>query len=206
MLSSGTPSNKAGPVRFIVGVLALGVAAACRTAAPPAPPAPVVVTPAVEGHAAPPEATVRVTAGRLNVRETPSTSALTVARVKKGERLAVVGRDGDWVQVRLADGRGGWVSGAYVKPDVPCAADKPGAELLSDVPLSFSQGAAIGKVVIEATVDSSGSVTSTRVVTDTTGIPELLQRALSEVKAFKFAPPVRDCKAVPFIYTYTRSF
>jgi TonB family protein len=206
MWGSGTPSTRARPMRFIVGVLALGLAAACRTAAPPPPPAPVVVTPAVEGQPAPPEATVRVTAGRLNVRETPSTSAPAVARVKKGERLAVVGRDGDWVQVRLADGRGGWVSGAYVKPDVPCAADKPGAELLSDVPLSFSQGAAIGKVVIEATVDSSGSVTSTRVVTDTTGTPELLQRALSEVSAFKFAPPVRDCRPVPFIYTYTRSF
>ncbi|MGD1147324.1 MAG: SH3 domain-containing protein [Thermoanaerobaculaceae bacterium] len=186
----------------------LALIGGCKTAAPPPPPAPAAaeVTPAAEAKPAPPEETVRVTAGKLNVRSKPTTAGATLARVKKGERLRVIGRDGDWLQVKLADGTSGWVSAAYVRKDEPCPGDKAGAELLSDVPLSFSQGAAIGRVVIEATVSSSGSVASTKVVQDTTGTPELLERALTEVKSFKFAPPVRDCKPLPFVYTYTRNF
>ena len=180
--------------------------AGCKTAAPPPPPVPVPVVPAAEAKPTPPQEYVRVTGSRLNVREQPNTSAAAVARVKKGERLAVLGRDGEWFQVRLADGATGWVHGKYVRSEEPCTPDKATAELLSGVPLSFTEGSSIGKVVLEATVDATGSVASTKVVQDTTGIPELVQRAESEVRALKFSPPVRNCRPVPFVYTYTRNF
>lgn len=178
----------------------------CKTAAPPPPPIPVPVVPAAEAKPAPPQEYVRVTGTRLNVREQPSTGAATVARVKKGERLAVLGRDGGWVRVQLPDGVSGWVHGKYVRTDEPCTSDKATAELLSGVPLSFTEGASIGRVVLEATVDATGSVASTKVVQDTTGIPELVQRAESEVRTLKFSPPVHNCRPVPFVYTYTRNF
>ena len=176
----------------------------CKTAAPPPPPVPVV--PAAEAKPTPPQEYVRVTGTRLNVREQPATSAAAVARVKKGERLAVLGRDGGWVRVQLPDGTSGWVHGRYVRSDAPCTADKPTAELLSDVPLSLTEGASAGKVVLDATVDATGSVASIKIVQDTTGIPELVQRAESEVRALRFSPPVRNCRPVPFVYTYTRNF
>lgn len=180
--------------------------AGCKTAAPPPPPVPVPVVPAAEAKPTPPQEYVRVTGSRLNVREQPNTSAAAVARVKKGERLAVLGRDGEWFQVRLADGATGWVHGKYVRSEEPCTPDKATAELLSGVPLSFTEGSSIGRVVLEATIDATGSVASTKVVQDTTGIPELVQRAESEVRALKFSPPVRNCRPVPFVYTYTRNF
>ena len=180
--------------------------AGCKTAAPPPPPVPVPVVPAAEAKPTPPQEYVRVTGSRLNVREQPNTSAAAVARVKKGERLAVLGRDGEWFQVRLADGATGWVHGKYVRSEEPCTPDKATAELLSGVPLSFTEGSSIGKVVLEATVDATGSVASTKVVQDTTGIPELVQRAESEARTLKFSPPVHNCRPVPFIYTYTRNF
>ena len=180
--------------------------AGCKTAAPPPPPVPVPVVPAAEAKPTPPQEYVRVTGSRLNVREQPATSAAAVARVKKGERLAVLGRDGEWFQVRLADGATGWVHGKYVRSEEPCTPDKATAELLSGVPLSFTEGSSIGRVVLEATVDATGSVASTKVVQDTTGIPELVQRAESEARTLKFSPPVRNCRPVPFIYTYTRNF
>jgi len=180
--------------------------AGCKTAAPPPPPVPVPVVPAAEAKPTPPQEYVRVTGSRLNVREQPNTSAAAVARVKKGERLAVLGRDGEWFQVRLADGATGWVHGKYVRSDEPCTPDKATAELLSGVPLSFTEGSSVGTVVLEATIDATGSVASTKVVQDTTGIPELVQRAESEVRALKFSPPVRNCRPVPFVYTYTRNF
>ena len=180
--------------------------AGCKTAAPPPPPVPVPVVPAAEAKPTPPQEYVRVTGSRLNVREQPATSAAAVARVKKGERLAVLGRDGEWFQVRLADGATGWVHGKYVRSEEPCTPDKATAELLSGVPLSFTEGSSIGRVVLEATVDATGSVASTKVVQDTTGIPELVQRAESEARTLKFSPPVHNCRPVPFIYTYTRNF
>ncbi len=193
-----------------LALLAIGcAAAACRTAplAPPAPPAPPAVVPGTAvAPVPPPPETVRVTGSRLNVRRAPAVTAATVTRVRRGERLAVLGRDGDWLRVALAGGGEGWVSARYVRSDAPCPADKPGAELLSDPPLSFRDGASAGRVVIEATVDSSGRVAATKVVADSTGAPELVKRAEDEARALKFSPPVRDCRALPFVYTYTRNF
>jgi len=187
--------------------LCFGLAVGCKTAAPPPPPpAPPEAPPPPEAKPAPPPETVHVTGSKLNVRSQPTTAAATVARVKKGDKLAVLGRDGDWVQVKLGDGTSGWVSAKYVAKDEPVCIDRPSADLLSDVPLSFHEGAAIGRVVIEATVDESGSVTGTKVVQDTTNIPELQTRALDEVKALKFSPPTRRCKPIGFVYTYTRDF
>jgi uncharacterized protein YgiM (DUF1202 family) len=186
----------------------LGGLAACKTAAPPPPPpAPAPVVPVAEAPPAPPaQQYVRVTGSRLNVRERPTTSAVTVARVKKGERLVVLGREDDWIQVRLPDGTAGWVYGKYVHDEEPCMPDKATAELLSGVPLSFTEGGSVGKVVLEVTVDATGSVASTKLVHDTTGIPELVQRAESEAKTLKFSPPVRNCHPVAFLYTFTRNF
>lgn len=178
----------------------------CKTAAPPPPPVPVPVVPAAEAKPTPPQEYVRVTGTRLNVREQPATGAAAVARVKKGERLAVLGRDGDWVRVKLADGATGWVHGKYVRSDEPCTPDRATAELLSGVPLSFTEGSSIGKVVLDATVDATGSVASIKIVQDTTGIPELVERTENEVRALRFSPPVRNCRPVPFVYTYTRNF
>ncbi len=201
-------SPRSGPLRWVALLAIGGAVAACRTAPPPPPPpapaaGPVAGAPGAEP--APPQTFVRVTGSRLNVRQTPAVSAPAVARVRRGERLGVLERDGDWLRVALADGSAGWVSARYVRAEAPCAADKPGAELLSDVPLSVG-GGAIGAVVIEATVDASGRVVATKVVRDSTGSPELVKRAEDEVRALEFSPPVRNCRAMPFVYTYTRAF
>jgi hypothetical protein len=65
--------------------------------------------------------TLRVTADLLNVRETPSTDAQILARLNAGDTLPVVGRNiaGDWLQVRLKDGRLGWVAVQWVESSVP---------------------------------------------------------------------------------------
>ena len=188
-----------------VGLLAC-LPSGCKTTPPAPPPPPVQAPPVSEVSPAAAQRYVRVTVAKLNVREKPTTQAATVGRVRKGERLAVLGADGEWLKVTLQNGKTGWIHGSYARDDQPCPADKPGAELLSDVPLSFSEGPAIGKVVVEVSVDAAGNVASTRLVQDTTGIPELVQRVESEARKFKFAPPVHNCHPVPFVYTYTRNF
>jgi len=61
-----------------------------------------------------PQATVDAAA--LNVRQGPGTAYEILAVVNAGDSLTVTGRDAtaSWYQVRLADGRQGWVSGALV--------------------------------------------------------------------------------------------
>ncbi|HUK13725.1 MAG TPA: SH3 domain-containing protein [Thermoanaerobaculaceae bacterium] len=186
----------------------LVAASACQTAAPPPAPAPVPVEvqPAPEEKPAPPQVFVRVTGSRLNVREGPGVDTAAIAKAKKGERLAVVGQDGDWYQVRVGTDRTGWVLGKFVTRDEPCGPDKATAEILNAPPLTFTEGKSLGRVVLEATVASSGSVIATKVVQDTTGDAALEKQAEGELRALRFAPPVRKCRPLPFIYTFTRNF
>ena len=58
-------------------------------------------------------------------------------------------------------------------------------------------------VVIEAGVDAKGNVLSTRVVSNSTGDAALTEQ---ELRQAKFAPPVRNCAAKAFVYTYKRAF
>ncbi|ERI95681.1 NlpC/P60 family protein [Clostridiales bacterium oral taxon 876 str. F0540] len=59
-----------------------------------------------------------VTASKLNVRSGPSTSYSIMHLLWQGNRVKVIGESGNWYQIRLSDGRTGWVSKSYLKLDV----------------------------------------------------------------------------------------
>lgn len=56
-----------------------------------------------------------VIAGKLNVRQGPSTSYSVIHRLWLGNRVKVTGKVGVWYRVQLSDGRTGWVSGTYLR-------------------------------------------------------------------------------------------
>lgn len=68
-------------------------------------------------------ATIGVVAvtGTLNVRFGPGVTFTSFAALTSGENVTLEGRsaDGAWIQVRLADGRLGWVSSQYLSSNVP---------------------------------------------------------------------------------------
>jgi TonB family protein len=114
--------------------------------------------------------------------------------------------------VRLTDGTVGWVSsqhvvreGAAARPRGNCPPDSDYSFITTPKP-AFSDSAAHGIVVIEAGVDAKGNVLSTRVVSNSTGDDALAALTQQELRAAKFAPPVRNCAAKPFVYTYKRAF
>lgn len=72
--------------------------------------------------------------------------------------------------------------------------------------LSFSDSGAHGAVVVEATVNAKGVVTSTRVISNATGDESLAFLAQKEIRAAKFSPPIRGCVPRAFIFTYRRTF
>ncbi|MDD3692623.1 MAG: SH3 domain-containing protein [Oscillospiraceae bacterium] len=55
-----------------------------------------------------------VTATRLNVRTGPSTSHNIMHTLWNGNRVNIIGESGNWYNIRLSDGRTGWVSKDYI--------------------------------------------------------------------------------------------
>ncbi len=64
---------------------------------------------------APAERPAKVTADRLNLRSAPSTSGDVVGSLVQGTELTILEEQGEWYNVRLADGQTGWVSAKYVE-------------------------------------------------------------------------------------------
>lgn len=194
-------------------VLRCAAPAAVPVAAPPTPP------PAPQPEAKP-VGTVRVTASALNVRREPNTDADVIAQVKKGTELAVLLADESWVKVRLGGGEEGWVAARFVSRDSGgrsaktaatakkrkgCPADSDFA--FTETPqLAFSESGAHGVVVVDASVNTKGMVTGTKVVANSTGDESLAFLAEREIKAARFAPPIRNCVPRSFIFTYRRTF
>ena len=61
-------------------------------------------------------------------------------------------------------------------------------------------------VVIEASVDARGIVTSSRVVSNETNDDSLAAIAEREVRNARLAPPIRNCAPKAFFFTYKRPF
>jgi len=199
-------------------LLLLLVAAACATPPPAPPPLPAPPPPAAAPAPQPQSESVigrvKVTASMLNIRAESSTSADVVGHARRGERLDVLGDNGEWLRVRTGGGEIGWVSAQHVAREGAlaqprgrrgCPPDSDFHFVVEPRP-AFPEHSAHGLVTIEANVDARGNVTSTRVVSNTTGDPALGTLTEREIAAAKFAPPVRGCVAKAFIYTYRRSF
>jgi len=194
-------------------VLAL-FAAACA-APPPPPPAPAPAPPPASTGAPAEEraiGTVRVNASTLNVRAAASASAEVVSHARRGERLAVIEDSGDWLRIRLADGTTGWVAaqhivreGAAARPRRGCPPDSDYSFIKAPKP-AFSENSSHGIVIVEASVNAKGDVVSTRVVSNTTGDQSLALLTERELREARFAPPVRNCVAKAFVFTYKRAF
>lgn len=160
--------------------------------------------------------TVRVTASALNVRRDATTDGEVITQVKKGTALDVLAHDDSWTKVKLAGGEVGWVASRFVsssagttrsttKRKSGCPADSDYA--FTETPtLAFSDRPRPGLVVVEASVNTKGVVTRTKVISNTTGEESLAFLAEREIKGAKFSPPIRDCVPRSFIFTYRRTF
>lgn len=182
-----------------------------RTPAPPPPTAAPVVEERVIG-------TVRVMASALNVRARASTDSEVISQVKKGTSLSVLSEDDSWTKVRLANGEVGWVASRFVSSASQSAAPQARRRAKGGCPpdsdyafvetptLAFSDRGAHGIVVVEASVSAKGTVTATKVLSNSTGDEALAFLAEREIKGAKFSPPIRNCVARSFVFTYRRTF
>jgi uncharacterized protein YgiM (DUF1202 family) len=198
----------------IVALLLVCPLVVSKCAAPPAPvAAPTAVPPPVPAEETV-IGTVRVTASALNVRATASADGTVVTQVKKGASLSVLAKDDSWTRVKLPTGETGWVASRFVSDGSRparnasrkgCPADSDFA-FLETPTLSFSDSGAHGLVVVEANVNTKGVVTSTKLISNTTGDEALAFLTEREIKSAKFSAPIRNCVARAFIFTYRRTF
>jgi hypothetical protein len=72
------------------------------------------LTPPAEKPVVTASATV-IRALRLNLRQGPGTTHPVVGKAQRGQELAVIGRQGRWVQVQLEDGAQAWAHGYYLR-------------------------------------------------------------------------------------------
>ncbi len=183
------------------------ILAACSAPTPPAPVAQPTEVPGEEKAIG----TVKVAATTLNVRREAAASSEVIGQVRRGERLALLAAGDEWDRVRLGNGAVGFVSSQHViregaaRARRGCPADADYQFVKTPTP-SFSDSSAHGIVTVEANVDLRGNVTSARVLSNTTGDEALGILAQREIRQAKFSPPIRDCVAKAFIFTYKRSF
>jgi uncharacterized protein YgiM (DUF1202 family) len=204
-------------VRPFLAALTLVCLVTCAPAPAPVGP-PVAPAPPLPSEPAAEETTrtVYVTASALNVRSEPSTEGEVVSQAKRGTALTVVTDGEEWLKVRLADGREGWVAERFVgaQAGTTTTASKPSGKrgcesdyaFIRTPSLSFTEHDAHGLVIVEATVNTKGDVTATKVISNTTGDQNAGAVAEKEIRSAKFAPPTRNCQPRSFIFTYRRTF
>ncbi len=163
---------------------------------PPAPPTP----------PEPPKEYLLVTGSAVNLRKGPSTKDATIGRARKGDRLQVVGEQGDWYEVRLASGAPAFLSSKFARRDGDCPPDSAAPKVLTAPPMEFAEGSAHGLVQLKLAVDATGSVTGVTVVQNMTGDDALAQKARTEAQGMKFAPLIRKCRPSPFTYVFNRMY
>lgn len=185
-------------------LIAVLVVVACSQPAPQPRTAPdAVVSPAGK------TGSMHVTATTLNVRSEASSTSRVITQVKRGDSVTVLEEGDGWSKVRLPSGEEGWVASQHISGGKP-RATKPGCEtqysFVKTPVATFSENGPHGLVVVDATVNTKGEVTATKVVSNSTGDPTLASMAEREIRSATFKPPYRDCVPRSFIFTYKRSF
>ncbi len=103
----------------------------------------------------PHQVTVALPVPWARVRSAPSLQASVVTIITQGQRVVVRARSHGWVQVRLADGRTGWLSQALLEPPPAEAIVPPASVSTSTMPPSSN-----ALVIVPAHVHAAPSVTA----------------------------------------------
>jgi TonB family protein len=144
-----------------------------------------------------------VRTGELPIRRGPQDDAPVIATYSRGSSVSVLSHRGDWDEVRVAD-RSGWVRAAAL--GTASEAQKAEADILTPsfrvAPAPVTSSGAHGEIVLEASVNQDGEVLDVRLLTNTTGSPELAARNTRSLRLARFEPIMQHGARKPFTYEY----
>jgi len=139
----------------------------------------------------------------LEIHATPSDGAPVIARYDGGESVSVLSRQGEWSEVRTADGSG-WARASGLANAAESKAKE--SDNLSPrfhrAPAPVTEPGAHGEILLVASVNSDGEVVGVKVERNTTGSPALLAKNIAALQGARFFPIVRHGKRMPFVYDY----
>jgi len=145
-------------------------------------------------------AVMYVAVPEMVVREKPDDNAPVVTKYPIGDAVSVLTNQGAWIEIRSGE-RSGWVHAADLQT---AQAQKSGEDnpepKFSRMPLPISAPSAHGEIYIEASVNTDGDVTDSRIITNTTGSETLARQNEASLRAAKFYPITIKGVRKPFKY------
>jgi uncharacterized protein YgiM (DUF1202 family) len=143
-----------------------------------------------------------VGAPELEVRARAADDAPVVTKYLNGESVSVLARNGEWAEVRTAMGSG-WVhfSDLTTAEEAKKEEDNPTPKFRK-APNPVTAPSARGEIYIEADVNSDGEIHASRIITNTTGNPDLAAKNVAALHQAKFYPIVIKGERKPFKYYY----
>lgn len=124
----------------------------------------------------------------LSVREQPNDTAAVTATYPIGDAVSVLAKQGDWVEIRTGE-RSAWARAAELQTAQQQASGEENPKpQFQRMPLPISAPSTRGEIYIEASVNTDGDVTDTRIITNTTGSTPLALQNEQALKAAKFYP------------------
>ena len=184
-----TPGGMVAAMKVFAVLLLL--AACSRDATPP-------VTETMDTRE--PTGVLYVGSPELPVHAEPNEQSELLATYTNGEAVSVLSEKAEWVEVRTGN-RAGWAKRAQLTT----AAEKDESEAnptpkFRIMPLPVSAPAAHGEIYIEANVNTDGEVTSTRMLSNTTGSTALADQNAAALHSARFYPIIRKGERQPFKY------
>lgn len=177
------------PMKCLLPILLLAAACSSET--------PAVVEPTDTRE---PIEVMYVAAPQTQIRTQASDTAAVITTYPIGDAVSVLAKQGDWVEIRTGD-KTGWVRSADLQTAQQQASGEsdPAAKFLR-MPLPISAPSAKGEIYIEASVNTDGDVTDTRILSNTTGSESLAHQNTEQLKAAKFYPMTVDGARKTFKY------
>lgn len=149
-----------------------------------------------------PIATMYVGAPEAEVHKWAKDGSPVVTKYLNGESVSVLAKKGDWVEVRTA-GTSGFVHAADLTDAAAAKTEAANPEpKFKNVPSPVTAPGTHGTIYIQAQVNTEGEITSTKVISNTTGQEDLAARNEEALKRARFYPIVVKGERKPFEYYY----
>jgi len=149
-----------------------------------------------------PIATEYVAGRQMQVHKTPDDKSPVITTFEHSESVPVMSHKGDWTEVQTALGNG-WVHESELGNAEQSAGskDNPNPQF-EHPPAPVSAPGTHGTLYIEADVNTDGQVTSTTIITNTTGSESLAAQNAAALQHATFYPITIRGERKPFKYYY----
>ncbi|HKB80681.1 MAG TPA: SH3 domain-containing protein [Thermoanaerobaculia bacterium] len=136
------------------------------------------------------------------VHSRPDDNAPVITKFEHSESVPVMSKQGDWAEVRTALGDG-WVhqSDLVGADEGASSRDNPNPKF-EHPPSPISSPGTHGTIYIRADVNTDGVVTSTQLISNTTGSDALAAENAAALQRAKFYPIIIRGERKPFQYFY----